>query len=250
MPKIPQRRPTSSVSARVRAQGSAKAAAAARRFVKTGPGEYNERAQFIGLRAADMHRLAKENRHLSLAEVRKLLLAPYFEERAVGLLILGRKFPKATPAEQRRIFTFYLQHTARIDSWGLVDCSAPHIVGAYLHTQRDRRVLDRLARSKSLWERRIAIVATQYLIRKGQMADTLRIAKALLKDEEDLIHKASGWMLREVGKRDLGALLGFLDEHAAVMPRTALRYAIERLPKRQRLDFMSKKRRAAQSDGA
>ena len=200
------------------------------RFFKTAPGQYGEGDQFLGLTVPEMRRLVREFRDLSLDAVEELLASPWHEERLVALMILVeqyRRLPDARPA----IYRLYLGSTARINNWDLVDVSAAHVVGAHLE-QRSRKPLVRLAKSKSLWERRIAIVATLHFIRQNDFGDTLAIARILLGDEQDLIHKASGWMLREVGKRDEDVLRAFLDQHAAVMPRTMLRYAIERLPDR------------------
>jgi 3-methyladenine DNA glycosylase AlkD len=197
------------------------------RFFKTGPGQYGEGDRFLGLTVPAMRRLVREFRALPLADAEALLASPWHEERLVALLILVAQYRHA-PAEVYRI---YLANTARINNWDLVDASAPHVVGAHLET-RSRKTLYRLAKSKSLWERRIAIIATQHFIRRNDFEDTLAIAHILLNDEHDLIHKAAGWMLREVGKRDESVLRAFLNEHAPAMPRTMLRYAIERLPDR------------------
>ncbi|MCI0637792.1 MAG: DNA alkylation repair protein [Gemmataceae bacterium] len=229
----------STLRERMRRLGNPEAARAALRFFKTGPGQYGEGDVFLGLNAKAMHALSKEFRALSLAEVKELLQSAIHDERGVALLILVRAFEKADKPAQKQMFDFYLAHTDHINNWDLVDCSAPHIVGAYL-LGRGRQRLRRLAKSQSVWERRIAVVATQCFIRAGEFADTLAIAEMLLDDEHDLIHKACGWMLREVGKRDTPALVRFLEKHRLNMPRTMLRYAIERFPPKLRRRFLAK----------
>jgi len=205
------------------------------RFFKTAPGQYGHGDRFLGLTVPAMRTLVREFRELPLAGAEALLASEWHEERLVALLILVAQYRHA-PAE---VYRLYLANTDRINNWDLVDASAPHIVGAHLET-RNRRPLYLLARSKSLWERRIAVVATQHFIRRDDLADTLAIARILLRDEHDLIHKATGWMLREAGKRDERVLRAFLDEHAAAMPRTMLRYAIERLPPALREHYLSR----------
>jgi 3-methyladenine DNA glycosylase AlkD len=155
----------------------------------------------------------------------------------LALLVLVVRFPRASPADKEAIVELYLRQTERINNWDLVDVSAGHILGAWLW-ERERDLLDRLAASELLWERRMAIIATGWFIRQGEFQDTLRLAEVLIADEEPLLHKATGWMLREVGKRDLTALTGFLDKHAQAMPRTMLRYAIERLPEPRREAYL------------
>jgi 3-methyladenine DNA glycosylase AlkD len=218
----------------LREHASEKKAAVLQRFFKTGPGEYGEGDRFIGVQVPAARRVAKRHAALPLRRVRSLLRSPVHEERLLALLILVQKFGRADPAEQQEIYDFYLAHTGQINNWDLVDLSADKIVGAYL-LPRKRAVLRRLARSEDLWERRIAIVATFCFIRQGQFEDTLEVAGFLLHDEHDLIHKAVGWMLREVGKRDLAIEEGFLARYYRTMPRTMLRYAIERFaePRRQ-----------------
>jgi len=210
------------------------------RFFKTGPGETGEGLRFLGLNAPALRGIAKEFRALPLAEVVIALHSEWHDERAVALLILTLQYPKSDETVQQEIFDAYLAHTAHINSWALVDCSAPQIVGAHLW-QRSRKLLGKLAKSKSLWERRIAMVATQHFIRKNDFADTLRIAKILLTDDEDLIHKAVGWMLREIGDRDQGQLEAFLKPNYHAMPRTMLRYAIEKFPEKKRKAYLAGK---------
>ena len=206
-------------------------------FFKTGPGQYGEGDRFLGLTMPEVRRFAAEYRDLSLEGLEELLESPWHEVRTLALAILVGRYRRVA-AERDAIFDLYLRRTDRINNWDLVDISAPDIVGRHLLT-RGRGVLRRLARSTSLWERRIAIVATYGFIREGQFDDTLTIATRLLADRQDLIHKAVGWMLREVGKRDERVLRRFLDRHAPVMPRTALRYAIERLPPADRKAYLA-----------
>ena len=201
----------------------------AARFFKTGPGQYGEGDIFLGLRAAEMHRLAKEFHSLALDELRILLQSGIHEDRMLALLIMVRRVMKAEQATRKAVYDLYLASTRHVNNWDLVDASAREIVGGYL-VDKDRKPLDRLAVSPSLWERRISIVATHHFIRQQDFADTIRIAERLLADREDLIHKAVGWMLREVGKKHQPTLEAFLRRHGKVMPRTALRYAIERFP--------------------
>lgn len=206
-------------------------------FFKTGLGEYGEGDQFIGLTVPQVRKLAKQYRQLSLPETKRLLRSPIHEERLLALLILVGAFAVADEAGRRRIYETYLRNTRYINNWDLVDSSALQIVGAFLW-KRSRAPLRVLARSKSLWERRIAILATFYFIKHGEFAPSLAIARQLLSDREDLIHKAVGWMLREVGKRDLAAEEKFLRRHCRQMPRTMLRYAIERFPERRRQRYL------------
>jgi 3-methyladenine DNA glycosylase AlkD len=224
--------------ARLRRTGSPQRAAALRRFFKTGPGQYGEGDRFLGLTVPQVRALVAEYSDLTLAEVETLLESPWHEARLLALVVLVRQYRRAPAARRTAIYRLYLRRSDRINNWDLVDLSAPGIVGAHLLTRR-RDVLARLARSPSVWERRIAMLATSRFIRDGQMTDTLALAEQLLGDRHDLIHKAIGWMLREVGKRDQGALRAFLNRHAAHMPRTALRYAIERLPAADRRRYLA-----------
>jgi 3-methyladenine DNA glycosylase AlkD len=217
----------------LRALSDPAAAAFAARYFKTGPGEYGEGDVFLGLRVPAMHSLAKNHRDLQLDQILELLRSIFHEERLLALLILVKQAQRADEAGRKVIYDLYLGNTRFVNNWDLVDCSARTIVGGYL-VNRSRKPLDRLARSRSLWERRISIIATHHFIRLGEFSDTLRIAERLLGDREDLIHKATGWMLREVGKRDESALETFLRSHLRSMPRTMLRYAIERFPEARR----------------
>ncbi len=217
-------------------------AAIARRFFKTGPGEYGEGDRFLGLKVPQLRAELPHTDALSEADVLDLLHSEWHEERLLALLVLGRRFSRAKqdPATQQHLVNLYLAHTKRINNWDLVDSSAPQILGAWL-LRRDRAVLDRLAASTRLWEQRIAILATQAFIRAGDFTDTLRLSALFLTHPHDLMHKACGWMLREVGKRDMKPLLAFLDQHAAKMPRTLLRYAIEKLPEETRQGYLTMK---------
>jgi 3-methyladenine DNA glycosylase AlkD len=221
--------------ARLRSLADPGAAEGMRRFFKTGPGQYGAGDRFLGVKATPLRRLARECRSLSLDEARTLLRSGFHEARVLALLVLVGAFEKGDDPSRQAIHDLYLANTAHVNNWDLVDASAPALVGGFL-AERDRGPLSRLASSSSLWERRIAVVATLYFIRRGDFADTLRLAGLLLGDREDLIHKAAGWMLREVGKRDEAVLEGFLARHCRRMPRTMLRYAIERFeePKRRR----------------
>jgi 3-methyladenine DNA glycosylase AlkD len=230
----------------LRQLGNAKRAALVRRYFKCGPGQYGEGDRFLGVSLPQLRRFAKDARDLPLPEIEALLTSPWHEVRLLAVIVLADRYAKADGPMQRQIFRLYLDRTDRINNWDLVDVSAGAIVGAHL-LARSRAPLYRLARSRSLWERRIAIVATQHLIARGHFEDTLRIAVLLFGDREDLIHKAVGWMLREVGKRDEAVLLAFLDRHAGAMPRTTLRYALERLSAARRKRYMAVARRAERS---
>ena len=223
----------------LRSLGNAEDARFLQRFFKTGEGEYGAGDVFLGIRVPATRQLAKRYRELSLAELAKLIHAKEHEARLLALIILTMQYKRGDEDTQQQIFDLYLAHTSRINNWDLVDVSAPGIVGAHLY-ERDRVVLDELAASASLWERRIAVLATAWFIKRGDYQPTLRIARLLLKDEHDLIHKAVGWMLREVGKQDGAVLLGFLDRYARTMPRTMLRYAIEKLDAGQRARYMAR----------
>jgi 3-methyladenine DNA glycosylase AlkD len=225
------------IQTRIRSFGSAGAARSAATVHKTGPGDYAEGQVFIGLNAATMRALAREYRELPIRIIEGLLHSPIHDERAVALLVMVEQSLKDDSTKRKQLFDIYLANTQFVNSWGLVDCSAPGIVGPHLES-RSRAILDKLARSNNLWERRISIVATQWFIRRGQFDDTLRIARRLLGDREDLIHKATGWMLREIGKRDQPLLEHFLRDHLPELPRTTLRYAIERFPEGLRQAYL------------
>lgn len=207
-------------------------------FFKTGKGEYGEGDRFIGITVPEQRRVALRHVELPLNEVARLLDSPIHEHRFTALEILVAKYARADEAARSRIFAFYLRNAAQANNWDLVDTSAPYIVGQHLK-RRPRKQLDRLAASRNLWKRRIAIVATLALIRDGEIDDTFRIANKLLRDRHDLIHKAVGWALREAGKVSRPALLKFLQAHYFAMPRTTLRYAIERFPPKQRKQILA-----------
>ena len=204
-------------------------------FFKTGPGQYGEGDMFLGLNTPQMRSLSKKYRDLPLSGIQELIKSPYHEERSIAIQILVLQYPK----NPKSIYDFYLKNTKNINNWDLVDISAPYIVGNYL-LDKPRSVLNQLAHSNSLWERRIAIISTFAFIRAGQPKDTLRIAKTLLTDRHDLIHKAVGWMLREVGKRcGEKQLTDFLNANIKNMPRTTLRYSIEKFPETKRKFYLS-----------
>ena len=207
------------------------------RFFKTGPGEYAEGDVFIGVTVPDLRRTCRECGDATADDRLRLLRSPVHEERALALLLMVDAFKRADEAGKRRIYTEYLANTRYINNWDLVDCSAAPIVGAWL-AHRSRRPLHRLARSASLWERRIAIIATHHFIKAGEVEETFAIADRLRHDEHDLIHKAVGWMLREAGKRNPAAERRFLAPRYTSMPRTMLRYAIERFPERERQAYL------------
>lgn len=215
-------------------------AAILQRFFKTGPGEYGEGDIFLGVNAPVLRAMVKEYQSISVAEAEALLHSDLHEERALALMLWVRLYTKGSTEQKELIYQRYLANTDWINNWDLVDTSAPHIVGTHL-LKRDRRVLYRLAQSKSLWERRIAIIATQHFIRQHDFADTIKIAALLLGDTEDLMHKAVGWMLREVGNRDVATEEEFLEQHYARMPRTMLRYAIEKFPEARRKFWLTRR---------
>lgn len=208
------------------------------RFFKTGKGQYGEGDIFLGVMVPGQRRIAKKYETLSLKDIRKLLSSKIHEHRLVALIILVNQYKKGDEHDRDKIVDFYLRYSKYINNWDLVDLSAPNIPGEYL-LNKDRAVLYRLARSKNLWERRIAIMSTFAFIRKNDFEDALRISALLLHDDHDLIHKAVGWMLREVGKRDFKAEEDFLKEHYRVMPRTMLRYAVERFDQTKKRLFMN-----------
>lgn len=247
MPKAAQHRETpaaftaSKVRAALRAAVEPGRAEGSARFFKTGKGEYGFGDRFLGVTVPAQRAIARDHAALPLDEALSLLRSPVHEERLTALLILVRQFENGDEATRRRIVDAYLANTAFVNNWDLVDSSAPSLLGTWL-LDKDRRLLTKLARSTSLWERRIAMLATFAFIRKGESADAVAIAALLLGDEHDLIHKACGWMLREVGEKvGPDALLEFLDAHAPRMPRTMLRYAIEKLPKAERQAWLARR---------
>ena len=209
-----------------------------KRFFKTGSGQYGEGDRFHGIVVPSIRKVVKA--HLCAAEedLLDLLHSPYHEERMTALLILVAQYKRGDDTKKNAIFQLYLENASRINNWDLVDLTAPNIIGQHLYG-RDTSLLTKLAMSENLWERRIAMLATFYFIQEGESRETLRIAEMLLRDSHDLIHKAVGWMLREVGKRcSLRDECNFLDIHAETMPRTMLRYAIERFPEKLRLRYL------------
>lgn len=206
-------------------------------FFKTGKGQYGEGDIFYGITVPESRKIAKQYASLQLPEIRKLLGSKIHEERLISLFILILNFEKADDFEKEKLYSFYLANTKHINNWDLVDTSAYKIVGAFLF-DKDPQRLTELVRSKNMWERRIAIVSTFAFIRKNKFQQTLRLATLLLEDKEDLMHKAVGWMLREVGKRDVVSLEAFLLPHYKTMPRTMLRYAIEKFPEITRKKYL------------
>jgi 3-methyladenine DNA glycosylase AlkD len=229
--------PAAAVVARLRQLGDPDHARFVAGYFRTGPGEYGEGDQFLGIRIPVLRGLVREFRGLPLDDAAELLRSPWHEVRLFALLLLVDAYARGTPEARDAIYRLYLDSVASINNWDLVDSSAPQIVGAHLEAG-DRGVLERLARSESLWERRIAMLATQHFIRRGDFDTALRIAEMLVDDGHDLIHKAVGWMLREIGNRDRGAAEAFLRRHHRTMPRTMLRYAIERFPPDLRQAYM------------
>lgn len=227
------------IRALLRPLANPRIAGASQRFFKTAPGEYGHGDRFLGIRVPVLRKVARELRAAPLSAVLELLRSPLHEERLVALFILVDQFARGTPAAQQRIFSEYLKHVPKhVNNWDLVDASAHLIVGAHLE-QRDRGVLYELARSPHLWSRRVAIMATFWLLKRGSFDDTFALAELLLDDRHDLIHKAVGWMLREVGNRDAAAAERFLRRHCRRMPRTMLRYAIERFPAPKRRAYLA-----------
>ena len=265
----------------LKVSASPKKAEVLSRFFKTGPGEYGEGDVFLGLTMPEQRKITKEFRELAFSEIEKLLSSPYHEARMTGLLILVDRFERADEAGRKEVYDFLIAHRGAMNNWDLVDVIVPKIVGAYLEKahpspssaslpkrygqarrlgtvlssvgqsllkrgagrerKSDRKILSTFAQSDDLWERRIAILATFSFIREDDFDDTLAIAEVFLDDPHDLIRKATGWMLREVGKRDLATLRRFLDAHASRMPRTMLRYAIEKLPEAERKGYMNRR---------
>lgn len=216
------------------------------RFFKTGKGQYGEGDVFLGITVPAQRQLIKNYLNLTCYDLEILLNSKIHEERLSALLILLEQYKKAVkqnlPKEQKLIYEYYLNHAQKnnINNWDLVDLSAPHIVGHYLF-DKDKQILQQMVLDKNLWLRRIAMLATFYFIKQNEFSETLALAKKLLQDKEDLMHKATGWMLREIGKRDFNTAEKFLLQHYKNMPRTMLRYAIERFPENRRLEFLQNK---------
>lgn len=229
--------PLPAIQTRLRSRASPETARSLQSFFKTGPGQYGEGDVFLGIKVPVIRAVAKEFPAVDLDAAVDLLHSRFHEERLLALLFLMRHFTTGDTHERQSVYHAYLANTAWVNNWDLVDLSAPQVVGAYLADQA-RAPLYQLVRSASLWERRIAIVSTLHFIRSNDFDDSLQLAEHLLHDREDLIHKATGWMLREVGKRDQARLEIFLDQHGPAMPRTMLRYAIERFPETLRQAYL------------
>ncbi len=227
------------------------------RFFKTGPGQYGEGDKFLGVTVPNTRKVAKAGKDLSMDEIEKLLHSQWHEGRLLALIILVNRFKKADLVGQKMIYDFYLANTTYINNWDLVDTSARQIVGAYLYDLETKRYLNRyllhetlhdLAQSTAMWERRIAVIATFYWLAQGESGPSMQIAELLIADKEDLMHKAVGWMLREMGKRvSADELREFLEIHAATMPRTTLRYAIEHFSPEERKMWLAKRGQAGVS---
>jgi 3-methyladenine DNA glycosylase AlkD len=230
---------------RLRSLANAKDAAFLQRFFRTGPGEYGEGDKLLGIRVPATRGVAREFRNAPLAVVERLLHERWHEARLLAVILLSEAYKRGTPAERDAIYTLYMRNTKRVNNWDLVDTSAPYIVGPHLAGRARASTLKRLAKSPLLWERRIAALATFHYIKLGEMDDSIAIAELLLHDDHDLIHKAVGWMLREVGLRDPARLTAFLDAHAHEMPRTMLRYSLERLHDRTRKHYMGAREQRA-----
>ncbi|PIE53571.1 DNA alkylation repair protein [Candidatus Fermentibacteria bacterium] len=228
---------TEQIMKKLKELGEPDRAAHSQKYFRTGPGEYGEGDRFLGIRVPLVRKEVRKNRTLPLESAAELLQSRWHEARLFAVLVLVEKFKRGSEKEREQIFKLYLDSTSTINNWDLVDCSAPHIVGQWLLTG-DRSLLRELALSQSIWERRISIIATMRFIDHDQFDDTLKIADMLLQDSEDLIHKAVGWMLREVGKRDRKTEEDFLRPRYKNMPRTMLRYAIEKFEPELRKQYL------------
>lgn len=230
------------VKTELNALGSHEKATHSSRFFKSGPGQYGEGDRFIGVRVPEQRTIAKRYRSISLEEIGLLLASSIHEHRLTGLLILVEQFTNSQDASLRqKIVDFYLHHLERVNNWDLVDLSAPKILGMHLlHYPENRKMLFTMIQSANLWERRIAVLATWPMLKQRQFEELLALSETLLTDTHDLMHKAVGWMLREAGKVDISILEEFLEKHAHTMPRTMLRYAIERLEQDRRRYFMNR----------
>lgn len=209
-------------------------------FFKTGKGQYGEGDKFLGVVVPDTRKVAKANLKLPFTELKKLLKSPYHECRLCALLILVERFKKANENEREELYDFYLSQTKYVNNWDLVDLSSRYIVGEYLLVKEDRSILYDLAESNWMWDQRIAITSTYTFIKNSQFDDIIFLSEKLMNHKHDLMHKAIGWMLREMGKMDVRPLCDFLDKYHKVMPRTMLRYAIEKLDKEERSHYMKK----------
>jgi 3-methyladenine DNA glycosylase AlkD len=227
----------SKIKKELRKYGSIKQAKVLSGFFKTGKGEYGENDKFLGVKVPIQRKIAKKYKEISLRDVEKLLQSEWHEERLTAIHILNYKYNSSEKEEKKKIFNLYFKNIKHINNWDLVDSSAPCFVGHYLFNG-DKDILYKLVKSKNLWERRISIIATYYFIRQRQFEDTLKLAKILLEDNHDIIQKAVGWMLREVGNRHLPTEEKFLLKYYNKMPRTMLRYAIEKFPEKKRKDYL------------
>lgn len=227
----------SNIKQQLIALGSPEKAEHAKYFFKTGKGKYGEGDIFIGCTNPEVRKVASANKALSFTELKKLITDEIHECRLTAIVILTEQFRKAKEEKRKEIVDFYLQHTAGINNWDLVDLSAYKILGEWL-VDKERSILYKLAKSENMWEQRIAMVATKALIQRNDFSDTLKLAEMFLTHKHDLMHKACGWILREVGKKDEKTLTDFLDLHHKTMPRTMLRYSIEKLTPEQRKHYM------------
>jgi 3-methyladenine DNA glycosylase AlkD len=223
----------------LKAQADPARAASTHRYLQAHVGGYGEGDRFIGLTASQLHTLAKQFSDLALTEVDRLLCHKIHEARALALEIMVWRYSRGDERTQLRIFTLYLRRLRYINNWDLIDGSAPTIIGGYLDVNPDEELIDKLTNSKVIWQRRIAVLSSLHQIRAGKFKMTLRLCKALLDDPHDLMHKACGWMLREIGKRDKKVLTAWLNQYAARMPRTMLRYSIERFPIGERKRYLA-----------
>ena len=226
-----------SLRAILKKQANPKQAKIYLRFFKTGKGEYGEGDEFLGIKVPVSRKIAKEFKDLALPEIQELLNSKVHEERLIALFILTEQYRRKDFEQKKVIYDFYLKNLKRVNNWDLVDLSAEKIIGAYLF-EKDKQILFRLARSKNLWDRRIAIMSTFHFIKNGLYDTTFEIADVLLKEEHDLIHKAVGWMLREIGNRDVKIEEAFLKRQYKNLPRTMLRYAIEKFPEKKRQAYL------------
>ncbi len=238
MPLIPRPKPAlADLDREIKKVADPRRAAICRTFFKTGPGQYGEGDLFIGVSVPDVRKLCKKYDGISVQDAISLLKSPVHEKRLASLILLIRQFDRGDEKTRERLHKLYLKHLNRVNNWDLVDVSAHILVGRYLE-DKNRALLYSLAKG-GLWQRRVAVVATWHFIRKGDFKDILKLSRIMLKDTEDLIHKASGWMLREVGKRDRLVLENFLKKNCVAMPRTMLRYAIEKLPQNKKTEYMT-----------
>lgn len=229
-----------SIVSQLKTLGNQQIAAHSQRFFRTAPGEYGEGDLFLGVRVPVLRTLASQHRTTDLSQICRCLQSPYHEMRLFSLIWLANHFQRGDTKVQAEVYKQYVENRRYINNWDLVDTSAAKIIGAYL-TERSRKPLYQWAKSPSLWDRRIAIISTYHFIRAGDYDDTLRLSQLLLNDKEDLIHKAVGWMLREIGKRDLATEERFLKSAYQQMPRTMLRYAIEKFTEPRRKQYLTGK---------